>query len=98
MVDSSKIRASFKKRSNGRLQGRKHFTVGVADENAPREAFRRQRPQLDEAASGTQNRENAYSKTSLVRIIGMGQGGFKKKKTFGCVTRRGRREYETILE
>jgi hypothetical protein len=45
-----------------------------------------------------QNRENAYSKTSLVRIIGMGQGGFQKKKTFGCVTRRGRQEYETIRE
>jgi hypothetical protein len=36
-VDSSKIRASFKKRSNGRLQGRKHFTVGIA----PHEAFRK---------------------------------------------------------
>jgi hypothetical protein len=95
MVDSSKIRASFKKRSNGRLQGRKHFTSGASDENAPREAFRWQRPQLKEAASGT-NRENAYSKVSLVRIIGMGQGGFQKKKTFAYVTRRGRRECEAI--
>ena len=64
-------------------------------ENAPREAFPWQRPHLVEAASGT-DRENAYSKVSLVRIIGMGQGGFQKKKTFAYVTRRGRREYEAV--
>jgi hypothetical protein len=28
----------------------------------------------------------------------MGQGGFQKKKTFGYVTGRRRREYETIRE
>ena len=45
---------------------------------------------------GHPNRENAYSKVSLVRIIGMGQGGFQKKKTFAYVTRRGSREYEAV--
>jgi hypothetical protein len=93
MVDSSKIRASFKKRSNGRLQGREAFHVGVA----PREAFRRQRPQLMRPRRAP-NRENAYSKVSLVRINGMGQGGFQKKKTFGYVTLRRQREYETIQQ
>jgi hypothetical protein len=47
---------------------------------------------------GHPNRENAYSKVSLVRINSMGQGGFQKKKTFGYVTGRRRREYETIRE
>jgi hypothetical protein len=47
---------------------------------------------------GHPNRENAYSKVSLVRINGMGQGGFQKKKTFAYVTQRGRREYETIQQ
>jgi hypothetical protein len=65
---------------------------------ALREAFHWQRPHIGEATSGTQNRDNAYSKVSLVRIIGMGQGGFQKKKTFAYVTQRGRREYETIRE
>ena len=50
-----------------------------------------------EAEPGQRNREIAFSKLSLVRIVQMGQDGFQKKKTFGTVTRRRRTlEQETM--
>ena len=76
-VEISKMRAIFKKRSNGRLPGLKRFHdscrrgLAFSPGKAPRHVGR----------IGHRNREHALiSNLSLVRIVHVEQGGLAKKR------------------